>query len=118
MMKLFRRYILGGKSDKTEGTLLAFLIGVAWMTAIIVLEALEFDMSKVIEPVGWYLAATVGAFTGATTAHHLFPGGHAHPPPQGGPEGYPEGDYPPEDWPAGQPAAGAPRSSGREVYPE
>lgn len=93
MMKLFRRYMLGGNSDKTEGTLLAFLISVLWFTWIIWLESQGVDMSRVIEPTAWVLAATVAAFTGVSTAHHLFPRGGAHQPPQGGREGYPAGEW-------------------------
>lgn len=112
MMRLFRRYILGGKTDTTEGTLFAFLIGVAWMTAIIVLEAMGFDMGNVIEPVGWYLAATVSAFTGAKVARFMKAPQGAQEPGQGAQDGFPGDPLPPEqDAPPDGP------HSGREIYP-
>ena len=104
MMRLFRRYVLGGKSDKTEGTLLAFLIGVAWFTFIIWKVSRGVDMEPVIAPTAWVLAATVGAFTGVTSLNHLKPPQPPQVPGQGGPEGYPEGDAP---WGAETPPDGA-----------
>lgn len=73
MMRLFRRYVLGGKSDKTEGTLLAFLIGVAWVTWIIWHTSRGADMTPVIGLASTYMVTTVAAFTGATVVHHLRP---------------------------------------------
>jgi len=73
MMKLFRRYILGGLSDKTEGTLFAFLIGVAWATWAIWETATGTDMSAAWPFLTAYGMATVAAFTGATVVGHLKP---------------------------------------------
>jgi hypothetical protein len=94
MMKLFRRYILGGKSDKTEGTLLAFLIGVAWVTYAVVQTARGVDMEAAWPFLTAYTLTTVAAFTGAAVVHHLKPPAPGAAPGQGGQARYPEGDWP------------------------
>ena len=92
MMRLFRRYILGGKSDKTEGTLLAFLTAVAMASFVVWKVAKGIDMSSVTGMVSAFLLTSVAALTGATVVGHLKP--HAPPqgPWQGAQDGYPEGD--------------------------
>lgn len=73
MMNLFRRYILGGISDKTEGTLLAFLIGVGWVTYALVQSARGHEMAAAWDFLTLYMMTVVVAFTGATVVGYLKP---------------------------------------------
>ncbi len=93
-MKLFRRYVLGGTSDKTEGTLLAFLVGVVWVTWIIWKVSQGVDMSSVIGLAGTYIVTTVAAFTGAAVVGHFKPPARPDVAVRSGSDGYPAGDWP------------------------
>ena len=94
MMKLFRRYVLGGRSDKTEGTLMAFLIGVAWVTYAVVQTARGVDMAAAWPFLTAYTLTTVAAFTGAAVVGHLKPRHGRAEWAENGQGGYPEGDWP------------------------
>ena len=110
MMKLFRRYILGGLSDKTEATLFAFLIAVGMAGFVIWKVAEGQDMSAVTGMVSAFLLATVTAVTGATIAGHLKPAQSATGLREDGQGGYPDGGWLPENE---TPPAGA--NGGRTV---
>ena len=71
MIRFFMRIVLGGKSNKREGPLLAFLVAVGWGTFVIIKTAEGVDMSAVVGMVSTFAAAALAAFAGTASLHHM-----------------------------------------------
>jgi hypothetical protein len=70
MIRLFMRYVLGGASNKREGPLFAFIVASGLAVAVVVLTAMDHDMSSVVGMVSAGWLASLAAFTGTSSYHH------------------------------------------------
>jgi hypothetical protein len=70
MIRLFLKYVLGGASNKREGTAAACLFFAGLTTYVVVKTAQGADMSPVIGLVSAGMLTSLAAFTGAASYHH------------------------------------------------
>lgn len=96
MIRFFMRVVLGGQSNKREGPLFAFLVAVAWGSWVIWHSSQGVDMSAVTGFVGTFAVASLGAFAGTASLHHMKPPGDPENLPENGPSAFPGYDHPQE----------------------
>jgi hypothetical protein len=71
MLRLFMRLVFGGRSNKREASLFAFLVSVGWGTFVLIKTAQGVDMSAAFGMVTTVVTITFTGLAGTTTLHHM-----------------------------------------------
>lgn len=108
MVRWLMRVVLGGASNKREAPMMAFMVTMAMFAFVVWKQSQGVDMGPVVDVTGWLAAASLAAFTGTTSLHHLRPPAPLAKRGQEPQGGYGAGEWTPEQdaGPAGNPRAG------------
>ena len=73
MLNIFMKYVLGGKSNKREISLFAFLVSLGWTSYYLYHIARGVDMSEASGLITMFLTVTFAGCVGTTSLHFMKP---------------------------------------------